>query len=386
MSIGDNGRRPLPSHPGPTEEELREDRRGEGRAVGRGEDSSALPGQPGGIATAPLRQPMSSGTGPRRDQDLRAVVVGVDGSLGVLTAVSWAAAEAACRGVELRLVHVERVGCDGSTEGRRSLHRALAATAALAPGVAVTVVTVTVVRSTGAVGPTLARYSRRACLLVVGGRRPSDGGPSAGRTASDVVARAACPVVVVPPRQTGAWASTLSSRPILAGVMTDSDRRALAVAEATAARRGAPLVVVGDRAGTLSRAGTRTRGRAVRATSIEPAQDLATTLRDLGRRAQLIVVGRSRSPHSTPHTQDPLVADLLQRSPCPVLVAPLGEECSGRGRQRSENAVPLAAPPLLCPGREVPERTAQPTSPSSHIHGGTPDDHERPSVVEPAGV
>lgn len=344
--------------------------------MGHGEDSGALPG-PGGIGTAPLRQPTATGAGPRRDQDLRAVVVGVDGSLGVLTAVSWAAAEAACRGVELRLVHVERADRDGSTEARRSLHRALGAAAALAPGV-----TVTVVRETGAVGPTLARYSRGACALVVGGRRPSDGGPSAGRTVSDVVARAACPVVVVPPRRTGAWASTPSSRPVLAGVTPDGDGRALAVAEATAARRGAPLVVVGDGAGALSRVRMRTRGRAARATSVEPAQDLATTLRDLGRRAQLIVVGRSRSLHSTSHAQDAHVADLLQRSPCPVLVAPLDEEVPGRDPDRPGNAVPtLAAPPLS--RREVTDR---PTSTLSLIHGGTPDDDECPSLAEPAGV
>jgi hypothetical protein len=220
---------------------------------------------------------------------------------------------------------------------------------------------------------------------VVGGRRPSDGGPSAGRTVSDVVARAASPVVVVPPRRTGAWASTPSSRPILAGVTPDSDGRALAVAEATAARRGAPLVVVGD--GARTRVRTRTRGRAARATSVEPAQDLATTLRDLGRRAQLIVVGRSRSHHSTPHAQDAHVADLLQRSPCPVLVAPLDEECPDREPDRPGNGVPvLAAPPLSRPSRQTPDRTARPTSTLSLIPGGTPDEDERPSLAEPAGV
>ncbi len=270
----------------------------------------------------------------------RAVVVGVDGSLGVLPAVSWAAVEAAYRGVDLHLLHVERADRQSSAEPRRWLHRALGTAAAVAPDVAVTVI-----REKGAVGPVLARYTERACLLVVGGRRRADGGPSEGRTAAEAIGRAGCPVVVVPPRRTGAWASTPSSRPVVAVLRAAADGPALDLAAETAARRGAPL-----------------------ATRLEPSQGLTTSLRAIGRGAQLIVIAPPRAPGPGRSCDD--VEDLPGESPCPVMVVPVGARSADGSRDRSTGHLPGRASRLFTP---LPVR-----------HGGPGDDRERPGLVERA--
>lgn len=313
-------------------------------------DTWALPSDHGGIATLPLPPPATSAPIMRWGGVRDAVVVGVDNSLGVLTAVSWAAVEAMHRGVDLHLLHVERDDRPDSVDPRRWLHRALGTATAVAPGLGITVI-----REHGAIGPVLARYTRRASLLVVGGRRLADGGPSAGRTVAEALRRADCPVVVVPPRRTGSWASTPSSRPVVVGLMAHDDGGVLDLAAAVAARRAAPLLVVAEGGAALPRADAADR----RETWLAPAQDLVAALRVAGRRAQLVVLEQRRGPTR----RHPDIEDFLARTPCPVMVVTEG---------RSPRELPGPTPRLVT------------TFPASH--GGTPHDHEQAGLAEPAGM
>lgn len=322
------------------------------------------------------------------------VVVGVDGSLGVLNAVSWAAAEAARRGAALDLVHVTT---GGRAPGHAVLHRALGTAAAVAPGVAMTTVT-TPAREPGAAGPGLLAHAAGAGLLVVGGRRRADGGPSGDRTVSHLLAHARCPVVVVPPRRTGAWASTPSRRPVVAGVTApDHDaaddvlERELALALDTARCRRAPLLVWGRRNAAVDDGARSLAGRAaalgVRRFAL--TEDLVGTLRRAGQRAQLIVLGPPPEPTTGTSTRhDALVDDLVARSPCPVVVAPrLVGPVTGRDR-----GAPATAPSSTATSSTAPSSTtASPRathrlSPLSPTDGGVVHGYEWPDLVEPAGV
>lgn len=191
------------------------------------------------------------------------VVVGVDGSLSVLGAVGWAAAEAARRRLPLNLVHVLPWTTGSSLDRTRiryghagaSLHRARKAVTAVAPGVPVTTATVN-----GTVGPALVSYAAHARLLVVGSHRPGDPMSQApNQIVGEVTAHAECPAVVVPPKWTGSWASTPSTRPVLVGVDGSlAGERALAFATDAAMRLGVslvPLTAGADTAAALASAG-----------------------------------------------------------------------------------------------------------------------------------
>lgn len=122
------------------------------------------------------------------------VAVGVDGSIGVLSAVAWAGAEAARRGVGLHLVQVlPPLGGSGTDpealspgRARALLHRAMGAVGMVVPDVAVSTATVE-----GHVGPALVSYAAAAPLLVVGSHGRSTA-MSAGRAVTHVAAHARC--------------------------------------------------------------------------------------------------------------------------------------------------------------------------------------------------
>ncbi|MEU1392236.1 MULTISPECIES: universal stress protein [unclassified Nonomuraea] len=112
------------------------------------------------------------------------IVVAVDGSAPATAAVEWAAADAARRGLDLRIVHVRRA--DGSA-------RVLEAAAALAGPVGVTAEALT-----GNVVDTLVAESPSADSLVLGWRGLGGfTGMSAGSVSVAVAGHAAGPVVVV---------------------------------------------------------------------------------------------------------------------------------------------------------------------------------------------
>lgn len=258
----------------------------------------------------------ASGHAGRLERPRNAVLVGVDDSLGVLVAVSWAAAEAARRGADLHLLHVTRTDGSGVGESRRSMSRALSTASSVAPSVGLTAI-----REQGAVVQALARHSWRVCLLVLGGRRPADGGPSAGRTISEVIHHIDCPVVLVPPRRNGAWVSTPSNRSILVGIATGRGQHALDVAAKAAAWRRASVVVVNESAPFPKPRGTPP------APEVRPTLDLVSALRLAGRNAQLIVLEAPGACSATSQRAQNLTA-LLVQSPCPLMLVPV--PCTGQ--------------------------------------------------------
>jgi nucleotide-binding universal stress UspA family protein len=226
-----------------------------------------------------------------------AVVVGVDRSLGVLAAVSWAAAEAARRGARLHLVEVRPAG-EGTTDAHRSapLRRARAVATAVAPGVAISAESLA-----GAVGPALRAQARDADLLVIGSRRQTDPSTARDGTTPFLLAGAACPTVVVPARWAGSWASTPSARPVVVGLAgTPDDRGVQELAARVVRRLGIELISVWPR-----RRCSRDRE--------DGDADLTEALLDVGRWAQLIVVRPSRLVQ---------LERLLRRSPCAVVLPP----------------------------------------------------------------
>jgi nucleotide-binding universal stress UspA family protein len=135
------------------------------------------------------------------------VVAGVDGSPDALAAAEAAAAEAAARGLRLRVVAC----CPPPEEGRAEdtaagvaalaarveANRAAAEVASRAhlarPGLTVRTLVVA-----GDPAQTLIRESRTAALVAVGGRGRG-GAPRPGSVCAQVVAHAHCPTIVVLP-------------------------------------------------------------------------------------------------------------------------------------------------------------------------------------------
>jgi nucleotide-binding universal stress UspA family protein len=176
------------------------------------------------------------------------IVVGTDGLGHALTAVEWAAREAALRGVPLRIVSaagmlprmrvpspVETVAGRLRQQRDQALACAASAAAAVAPGLPVEAVPLDGPPALAVVGS-----AADALLLVVGSH---DGGTVAAMTLGSVsryaVAHAACPVVVV--RE----ASTAGQLPVVVGIRIPEDcGAALAFAFAEARLRKSALRVV----------------------------------------------------------------------------------------------------------------------------------------------
>ncbi|PXY36851.1 hypothetical protein BA062_08670 [Prauserella flavalba] len=178
------------------------------------------------------------------------IVVGVDGSATALTAVRWAAFEAARTGAAVHLTHV----CDlppldprvapASTaayaapwteSGRRWLRDAADLARWTAPGLDVDWDV-----HVGAAADTLVARSAQAGLVVLGSRGLGGGRDGAGSVAAAVSASAACPVVVVREGTAVAEAGQVV-------VGTDGSARAgdaLAFGFEAASARGVPLVAV----------------------------------------------------------------------------------------------------------------------------------------------
>jgi nucleotide-binding universal stress UspA family protein len=181
----------------------------------------------------------------------RPVVVGVDGSGSADRAVEWAAAEAARRGVALRLVSAfswttsdHPVGHDGRVAqyrdqlleaARRRLSRAARIAEDTSPGTE-TAPQVEI----GAPIEVLGSEARRAQLLVLGDRGLGGvAGLVLGSVAVALAARGACPVVIV----RGETRNT--DGPVVVGIDESTvSEAALRFAFAAAAVRGAELVVL----------------------------------------------------------------------------------------------------------------------------------------------
>jgi len=236
------------------------------------------------------------------------VVVGVDGTLGVLAAVSWAAAEADRRRVPLHLVEVRPATTEiTDARGAPTLRRARAVASAVAPTIAIHAVSLV-----GATGPTLRARARDAELLVLGCRRPTDPSSEPDGTTRFLLARAACPTAFVPARWAGSWASTPSARPVVVGLAgTPDDRVVHDLAARTARHLGVDLISV------------RPRSRCPDGQDGAPAGAAVAALLDVGRRAQLIVVaGPTPLDHNLRDGRLVELEELLRRSPCAVALPP----------------------------------------------------------------
>jgi len=176
------------------------------------------------------------------------VVVGIDGSGSAERSARWAAAEAARRGVPLRLVHaydVPLVYTQGVVaprqvldvlreEGESWLRVAGEAASAAAPGVGIELVAVQ-----GDAVPTLIEQSRDATLVALGSRGLGGfGALLVGSTAVGVTGRAHCPVVVV--RE-----DSVADGPVVVGVSgTPEGEGAIGFAFQQASVSGRELVAV----------------------------------------------------------------------------------------------------------------------------------------------
>ena len=182
------------------------------------------------------------------------IVVGVDGSDGARTALEWAAAEAAARGVPLRIVHatllmphteltrvygeIPQVERDRiASETHDLLEAARARVAELAPKV-----TVTVADTDGPPASALLAESLHADMVVVGSRKLGGlGSLVLGSVGSVLAQRAACPVIVV----RGPSGDPAEGARVVVGVdgRTSADA-ALEFAFAHASARGLPVDAV----------------------------------------------------------------------------------------------------------------------------------------------
>ncbi|MGH3466127.1 MAG: universal stress protein [Thermocrispum sp.] len=268
----------------------------------------------------------------------------MDASRSVLGAVTWAAGAADRLRLPLHLVHVLPPAGLGYRRGvphgraKALLQRATRVATSVAPRVPVTRLTVN-----ARVGSGLACYSAGARLLVVGSR--PGGVPvarSGGRVLAEVTTLARCPTVVVPVGWAAVRRCKLSTRPVLVGVDGSvAGERALAFGAQTADPLGVSLVPVtaaglanssrtiaggegqdGLRPGLIARrlAAYRQHYPSLRIENAVEVGNPATTLLDLGRRAQLIVVGsRGRIGAAGPHL-GPASQTMLRAGWCPVMV------------------------------------------------------------------
>ena len=283
----------------------------------------------------------------------RPVVVGVDASGAALRATCFAAEEAARRSVPLRIVHA-RTPFRGMTAPPGQLD---------VPGLldaGATTVVQTMAESVGGLLPAsrvhtsvvdgrpvdVLREASAGASLVVLGDRGVGGveGLLLGSTASAVVARADCPVVVLP-HDTAVRAR--GRRSVVVGVEGRADEEVLAFAFAEAAARRTDLVavhawqdvvletafrsispladwdgVMADEERVLAEAlaGWSEKEPDVVVREVVVREKTARALVAAGLTAQLLVVGhhRGRALGSTTH-------GVLHRANCPVAVVPLGE-------------------------------------------------------------
>lgn len=262
------------------------------------------------------------------------IVVGIDGSEDAVQAANWAVAEADHRGAALLLVIVNDDPARAS-HAESAVHKAAAKCRAMAPHLAVDLEI-----AQGRPVEELLRHSRKAQLMVLGGR--GHGGFAdalLGGVSSAVATHCSCPVVVVRrgvPTTVG---------PVAVGVDgSESSSAALRFAFEEAQRVGAELLVTevwheGDLlAGPLS-PDERDRVQrdveqslAVQVSALhEQFPDVRTrqlaqrghpvaALTDVGRDAQLLVVGHRGRGGFDGVFLGSVAAGVLHHAPCPVAV------------------------------------------------------------------
>jgi nucleotide-binding universal stress UspA family protein len=271
------------------------------------------------------------------------IVVGIDGSDGSTAAVRWAAAEAARRDVELRVLTAYQRQHPGLhfTAGRQTqreaeqeatavVHAAVTEARSIAPDVEVRAVALA-----GYAVPVLLHAAEEAALLVVGcrGQGGLPGMPS-GSVGNQVATHAKASVVVVRGRP------DVDTGPVVVGVDEDSSGTIIGHAFEVAALRSAPVlaITVQSHGGTQARSARHT-AEAVLGSDLDslldpwrekypdvPAKREVVSGRpdkvlvERSREAQLVVVGPRR------HGFEGVMLGsagtrLVERADCPVLIA-----------------------------------------------------------------
>lgn len=138
------------------------------------------------------------------------IVVGTDGSAASISAVAWAAGEAAVHGASLEVVHTWSIPAIGDPVSMMPIQLPLdvmereaqtVCDAAVAAARAAGAVSVSGTVHRGSAAEHLVAASKSADLVVVGSRgRGGFVGLLLGSVAQQVASHAACPVVVVPSR------------------------------------------------------------------------------------------------------------------------------------------------------------------------------------------
>jgi nucleotide-binding universal stress UspA family protein len=257
------------------------------------------------------------------------IVVGVDGSSTALRAVAWAAAEARCRAVPLRIVHAAPYAVDAETRRRAKAILARAYTVAHRAEPTVPAHTEQLDQPPT---PALLAAAEDAGLLVVGmiGERPDE--VVIGSVALGLSGTAPCPVAVVRGHHT--WAS--GAAPVLVGVSDPGtgsdpgalDTAALDIAFADAQRHAGPLIVLHSHRGrepvepalrdALGPWKARYPGVPVdlRLDTRPPAEALLHA----AEAARLVVLGNRRRGRTARAVLGSTSRALIRHGPCPVIV------------------------------------------------------------------
>jgi nucleotide-binding universal stress UspA family protein len=256
------------------------------------------------------------------------VVAGVDGSADALAAVDLAAAEAAMRGLRLRIVgSIMASALVGTAEANRAVAEAAGRAHVAHPDLTVR----TLVSATDPAAA-LIGASRTAGLIVLGGRGRG-GSPRPGSTCAQVAAYALCPTLVVSSHMD----VSARSRPVLVGVAEDGhDDAAVGFAFEEAAARGVPLRAVHVWSGPFrprtSWAAADRRVAEVLSAWVEkypqvPVERLplydavpARALLLASARAGLVVLGANTPTRYSGEPVGTITRVLIERAGCPVCV------------------------------------------------------------------
>jgi nucleotide-binding universal stress UspA family protein len=274
-----------------------------------------------------------------------AVVVGTDGTEAGTAAVRWAATEAGCRRLPLRVVHVldwdwsvSRYDYQGDYfDSARRLAETTAREAARRAKDVIPSLEIEYQVAIGHPVTSLARLSRSAALLVVGGRGESGFADLwLGSVSRRVADRAGCPVAVVRGRRPG------PRDPVAVAVDDSGDAEsALEAAFCTAHQHGVSIVAVrsyrpgraadSDLLGpqrddaerdllTVRLAPWRTRFPYVPVATLVSTDSAAATLVEVSHGTRLVVVGNHAHRLFNRALRGSDAARVLHRAHCPVLV------------------------------------------------------------------